>query len=145
MEFFGISGSELLLILVVGVIVIGPKHAAQALLWFKGVIEWLRAWSARLREEANFTKSGLNVDLKNFDPREYDPRKMIKDAVAEEMQLWMEQATSIEKAATPGLVPEKSPDNPKPSPDPKPDDSPATPQAEPPDVPPATPRQEKPA
>ncbi|WP_297590266.1 translocase [uncultured Mobiluncus sp.] len=137
MEFFGISGSELLLILVVGVIVIGPKHAAQALLWFKGVIEWLRAWSARLREEANFTKSGLNVDLKNFDPREYDPRKMIKDAVAEEMQLWMEQATSIEKAATPGLVPEKTPDNPNPSTEPKPD--------EPPAEPPTAPRQEKPA
>lgn len=137
MEFFGISGSELLLILVVGVIVIGPKHAAQALLWFKGVIEWMRAWSARLREEANFTKSGLNVDLKNFDPREYDPRKMIKDAVAEEMQLWMEQATSIEKAATPGLVPEKTPDNPNPSTEPKPD--------EPPAESPTAPRQEKPA
>lgn len=137
MEFFGISGSELLLILVVGVIVIGPKHAAQALLWFKGVIEWLRAWSARLREEANFTKSGLNVDLKNFDPREYDPRKMIKDAVAEEMQLWMEQAASIEKAATPGLVPGKTPDNSNPSTEPKPD--------EPPAEPPTAPRQEKPA
>lgn len=137
MEFFGISASELLLILVVGVIVIGPKHAAQALLWFKGVIEWLRAWSARLREEANFTKSGLKVDLRNFDPREYDPRKMIKDAVAEEMQLWMEQATSIEKAATPDLVPEKTPDNPNPSTEPKPD--------EPPAEPPTAPRQEKPA
>lgn len=137
MEFFGISASELLLILVVGVIVIGPKHAAQALLWFKGVIEWLRAWSARLREEANFTKSGLNVDLRNFDPREYDPRKMIKDAVAEEMQLWMEQATSIEKAATPDLVPGKTPDNPNPSTEPKPD--------EPPAEPPTAPRQEKPA
>lgn len=137
MEFFGISASELLLILVVGVIVIGPKHAAQALLWFKGVIEWLRAWSARLREEANFTKSGLKVDLRNFDPREYDPRKMIKDAVAEEMQLWMEQATSIEKAATPDLVPGKTPDNPNPSTEPKPD--------EPPAEPPTAPRQEKPA
>lgn len=137
MDFFGISASELLLILVVGVIVIGPKHAAQALLWFKGVIEWLRAWSARLREEANFTKSGLKVDLRSFDPREYDPRKMIKDAVAEEMQLWMEQATSIEKAATPDLVPGKTPDNPNPSTEPKPD--------EPPAEPPTAPRQEKPA
>ena len=111
-----------------------------------GGIFWnQRFGAARLREEANFTKSGLNVDLKNFDPREYDPRKMIKDAVAEEMQLWMEQATSIEKAATQGLVPEKTPDNPQPSADPKPDDSPAKPPAEPPVVPPATPRQEKPA
>ena len=145
MEFFGISGSELLLILVVGVIVIGPKHAAQALLWFKGVIEWLREWSARLREEANFTKSGLNVDLRNFDPREYDPRKMIKDAVAEEMQLWMEQAADIEKATTQGLVPKKTPENPQPPAGSEPDNPPATPQAEPPNTPPATPRQEKPA
>ena len=135
MEFFGISGSELLLILVVGVIVIGPKHAAQALLWLKKTIEWLRAWSARLREEANFTKSGLNVDLSNFDPREYDPRKMIKDAVAEEMQLWMEQAANIEKATTQGLVPKNPSDAPKPSsPEPKivapPADSPTTPRQE---------------
>lgn len=143
MEFFGISGSELLLILVVGVIVIGPRNAAQALLWFKKVIEWLREWSARLREEANFTKSGLSVDLSSFDPREYDPRKMIKDAVAEEMQLWMEQVADIEKAAstektvTTDLVTKKSTDTPKPSIDSAPDDSPAEP--------PAAPRQEKPA
>ena len=143
MEFFGISGSELLLILVVGVIVIGPRNAAQALLWFKKVIEWLREWSARLREEANFTKSGLSVDLSSFDPREYDPRKMIKDAVAEEMQLWMEQVADIEKAAstektvTTDLVTKKSTDTPRPSIDFAPGDSPTEP--------PAAPRQEKPA
>ena len=143
MEFFGISGSELLLILVVGVIVIGPRNAAQALLWFKKVIEWLREWSARLREEANFTKSGLSVDLSSFDPREYDPRKMIKDAVAEEMQLWMEQVADIEKAAstektvTTDLVTKKSTDTPKPSIDSAPGDSPTEP--------PAAPRPEKPA
>ncbi|WP_279106752.1 translocase [Mobiluncus curtisii] len=143
MEFFGISGSELLLILVVGVIVIGPRNAAQALLWFKKVIEWLREWSARLREEANFTKSGLSVDLSSFDPREYDPRKMIKDAVAEEMQLWMEQVADIEKAAstektaTTDLVTKKSPNTSKPTTGSAPGDSPTEP--------PAAPRQEKPA
>lgn len=99
MEFFGISGSELLLILVVGVIILGPRHAAQGLMWFKRAIDWMRAWSARLREETKATKDGVKIDLSDFDPRQYDPRRMIKEAVAEEMELWMEQAAQMEDSA----------------------------------------------
>ena len=104
MEFLGISGSELLLILVVAVIIIGPRHAAQALVWLKKAIDWLRAWSAKLREQTAETEDGLKVDLSGLDPRQYDPRRMIKDAVAEEMQLWMEQAAGLEKTTEGALL-----------------------------------------
>ena len=94
MNFFGIDGSEMVLILVVAVIVIGPSRAAQAVSWLRDIIQGLRNWSAQMREQTAKTKEGISVDLSKFDPREYDPRRMIKDAVAEEMQLWMEQAKS---------------------------------------------------
>lgn len=102
MEFFGINGSELLLIIVVGVIIVGPKHVAQGIYWLKSAIEKARQWSAQLREEASATKDGIKIDLSTFDPREYDPRKLIKDAVAEEMQAWIEATKAAPPAdATP--------------------------------------------
>lgn len=99
MDFFGINGSELLLILIVGVIVVGPKNAAQAIVWLKSALQKLREWSQTLRQEANLTKDGQKIDLKDFDPRNYDPRKLIKDAVAEEMKLWLEASAPIEDSA----------------------------------------------
>lgn len=120
MEFFGINGSELLLIIVVGVIIVGPKHAAQGIYWLKSAIEKARQWSAQLREEASATKDGIKIDLSTFDPREYDPRKLIKDAVAEEMQAWIEatkaappaDSTSEENETQPPQQTTESPDVP---------------------------------
>lgn len=93
MEFFGISGSELLLILVVGVIVMGPRHAAQGILWLRQALHYLRRWSRKLREETAGAGKGLNVDLSEFDFAKYDPRYLVKEAVAEEMHLWMQALT----------------------------------------------------
>lgn len=108
MEFFGISGSELLLILVVGVVIIGPRHAAQGIMWLKKALDSLRGWSARLREETTATEEGLKVDLSAFDPRLYDPRRLVKEAVAEEMELWMQAASETSKNAPYESSPEKT-------------------------------------
>lgn len=121
MEFFGISGSELLLIIVVGVIIVGPKHVAQGIYWLKSAIEKARQWSAQLREEASATKDGIKIDLSTFDPREYDPRKLIKDAVAEEMQAWIEAT----KAAPPADSTPKENETPPPQQTPESADTPA--------------------
>lgn len=99
MNFFGIDASEMLLILVVGVVVVGPSRAAKGVLWFKQALEKLREWSAKLREDTVASEEGLKVDLTAFDPRQYDPRRMIKEAVAEEMQAWIEASQGLKSEA----------------------------------------------
>ncbi|MFC5280296.1 hypothetical protein ACFPGO_00150 [Arcanobacterium canis] len=95
---FGISGTEFIILLIVGVIVLGPSRAAQAILALQRAIEKARGWSAQLREQtAQYRQAGdsttgdLNDALSAFSPRGLDPRRMIKDAVAEEMQLWLKE------------------------------------------------------
>lgn len=110
MEFFGISGSELLLILVVGVIIVGPRHAAQGIMWLRQSLQYLRRWSAKLREETTAAGSGLKVDLSGFDPSQFNPRHLVKEAVAEEMQLWMKAITTGPPPEVTQLEPGEIPD-----------------------------------
>ena len=81
MNFFGIDASEMLLILVVGVVVVGPSRAAKGVLWFKQALEKLREWSAKLREDTVASEEGL------------------KEAVAEEMQAWIEASQGLKSEA----------------------------------------------
>lgn len=99
MEFFGISGGELMIILVVALLVIGPESLAQALRWFKSGVGKLKEFSARLREEAKLAERGIGIDeidLSGIDLNTFaelkglDPRQIIREAVQEEMQAWME-------------------------------------------------------
>lgn len=110
MEFFGISGSELLLILVVGVIIAGPRHAAQGIMWLRQALQYLRRWSAKLREETTAAGSGLKVDLSGFDPSQFNPRHLVKEAVAEEMQLWIKAITTCSSPEVTQLEPGETPD-----------------------------------
>ena len=104
MSFFGINGPEFVVLLIVVVIVLGPARAAQALVWLQKGLKRVRDWSAKVRAETAqlnpVDKEALD-ELRQLDPRQLDPRKMIRDAVAEEMQAWMEQAGQA------------APDNPK--------------------------------
>ncbi|WP_070448299.1 hypothetical protein [Trueperella sp. HMSC08H06] len=98
MEFFGISGGEFLIILVVAVIVLGPEAIISALRGLRKAIDAAKGFSARVREEtsANLKSAGLSdLDLSAFDMRDLDPRQMIREAVHEEMQAWMQQTNSL--------------------------------------------------
>lgn len=106
MNLFGVSSVELVVILVVVVLTIGPKGLAQALRAFRRAVDFGRSWSARLREEAH-RDVGLDdvdlsgLDLSQLDLRQYDPREIVRQAVREEMEAWTKQA---------GQQPGKSPD-----------------------------------
>lgn len=92
---FGINGAELLVLLFVFLIVLGPKGLQQALRGFKQAVAWGRALSRRLREESKMDLSGTGfaeVDWSEFDLSQYDPREIIRQAVREEMDAWIEQA-----------------------------------------------------
>ncbi|PWF27727.1 translocase [Ancrocorticia populi] len=107
---FGIEATELLVILVVTLVLIGPESVIHALKWFKSAIEVLKRWSGRLREETKVEMSDLDfsplnlggTDLSSFDLRDYNPREMVRQAVREEMDAWMTQVSGHEQ---PGAKP----------------------------------------
>ncbi|MFT0761822.1 translocase [Actinomyces sp. F1_1611] len=92
---FGINGAELLVLLFVFLIILGPKGIQDALRGFKRLVAWARSISAKLREESNLDlqSTGLTeLNLSDFDLSQYDPREIIRQAVREEMDAWIEQA-----------------------------------------------------
>lgn len=94
---FGINGAELLVLLFVFLVILGPKGLQEALRGFKNAVGWARSFSQKLREESkvDLSATGLSeIDWSEFDFSEYDPREIIRQAVREEMDAWVEQAKS---------------------------------------------------
>ena len=91
----GISGGEFLVLLVVGALVLGPKNIAEALRAMRKGIEALRQWSAGMRAEAGGELGVAEKEvaaLANLDFRQLDPRRIVREAVREEMEAWMAMA-----------------------------------------------------
>ncbi|WP_082093254.1 twin-arginine translocase TatA/TatE family subunit [Demequina sediminicola] len=78
----GINGGELLIIVLVAILVIGPERMPEYARQF-------REWIVRGRDMVNEGKESLksevgdDVDWKQLDPRQYDPRRIVKEALAE--------------------------------------------------------------
>ncbi len=79
---FDINGAEFLILLLVAVVVIGPERLPRYTREFRG-------WVARFRDlltEARVSvrdEMGDTVDFAALDPRQYDPRHIVKDVLAE--------------------------------------------------------------
>ncbi|MFT0848315.1 hypothetical protein VR010_11245 [Actinomycetaceae bacterium L2_0104] len=101
---FGISGGELIVLLVIAALILGPKNVAQALHGLRKLLEWAREWSARLRTDTSMDLSVLGIDpgdvekIKNFNLSQYDPRQMVREAVQEEMNAWIAATSGAAKA-----------------------------------------------
>ena len=91
----GISGGEFLVLLVVGALVLGPKNIAEALRAMRKGIEALRQWSAGMRAGADGELGVAEKEvaaLANLDLRQLDPRRIVREAVRDEMEAWMAMA-----------------------------------------------------
>ncbi|MDR1634303.1 MAG: hypothetical protein LBS27_05170 [Bifidobacteriaceae bacterium] len=96
MELFGISGSEFLVLVVLAVLVAGPKGAVQGLAALKKGLAAFRAWNARLRQDSDLgaVAADLKIGPGGLDLSQYDPRALVRQAVKEEMDAWARQADS---------------------------------------------------
>jgi len=81
---FGINGGELLILLLVAGLVIGPER-------LPAYAEQLAGWVRRLRDVARDTKDRVgaelgteDVDWAALDPRRYDPRRIVRDALLDD-------------------------------------------------------------
>ncbi len=80
---FDINGGEFLVILLVAVIVIGPKrlpaYAEQLARYTKQARHYLA--DARRRVDAELGDEVKDIDWEALDPRRYDPRRIVRDAL----------------------------------------------------------------
>lgn len=90
MNLFGISSVEMLVLVVVIVLTMGPKGLSQAMRGLRKVTDFLKSWSRGLREEARRQELSM-PDLGDLDLRQYDPRQIVREAVQEEMAAWFDQ------------------------------------------------------
>lgn len=81
---FGINGGELIILLVVAAVVVGPER-------LPAYAEQLAGWVRRLRDVARDTKERVDAELGDedvdwaaLDPRRYDPRRIVRDALLDD-------------------------------------------------------------
>ncbi len=83
---FGINTPELLIIAVVAVLVIGPQRLPEYVQKLKNLIREVRRMAAGARETIK-DEAGVDldeIDWKKLDPRQYDPRRIIRDALMDD-------------------------------------------------------------
>ncbi|CAM3944565.1 twin-arginine translocase subunit TatB [Micrococcus flavus] len=81
----GINGSELIILIVIALVVLGPEKLPE---YTRSLTQWIR----RMRDMAEGAKTQFKeetgtdfdeVDWRKYDPRQYDPRRIIREALAE--------------------------------------------------------------
>ena len=82
---FGINGSEFIVLLVVAAIVLGPErlpvYAAQLGRLVRELRRMAQGASTQMREELG--PEFEDIDWRKLDPRQYDPRKIVRDALSD--------------------------------------------------------------
>lgn len=86
-NIFGMSQGELLLIMVVVLVIIGPDR-------LPGAVENVRRWIRQARDMANQAKGDLreqvgddiDLDWRKWDPRQYNPKRIVREALMEDVE-----------------------------------------------------------
>ena len=80
---FGIDSEKLVILAVITAVVLGParlpEYARKLAEWIKSFRNFADNAQAQLSEEL-----GEEVDWRKLDPRQYDPRRIIREALLEE-------------------------------------------------------------
>ena len=83
---FGINGPEFLLLLLIGILVIGPQRLPEYTQKLANLVREVRRMASGAREQIK-EEVGIDiddVDWKKYDPRQYDPRRIIKEALLDD-------------------------------------------------------------
>jgi sec-independent protein translocase protein TatB len=82
----GINAPELLIIAIVAVLVIGPARLPEYAEKLRNLIRELRRMASGARDTIK-EEAGVDlddIDWKKLDPRQYDPRRIIRDALMDD-------------------------------------------------------------
>lgn len=83
---FGIDAEKLFVLLIIGALVLGPDKLPEYAAKFGQLVRELRRMAAgaqeQLREELG--PEFEDIDWNRLDPRQYDPRRIIRDALSDD-------------------------------------------------------------
>jgi sec-independent protein translocase protein TatB len=82
----GINGPEFLLLLIIGLLVIGPRRLPEYTQKLANIVKEVRRMASGAREQIK-EEVGIDiddVDWRKYDPRQYDPRRIIKEALLDD-------------------------------------------------------------
>lgn len=85
---FGLSGEKLLILAVIALLVLGPErlpHYAQQLARLVKSMKRM-AQGARVQLQDELGENFEDVDWKKLDPRQYDPRRIIREALLDDSE-----------------------------------------------------------
>ena len=83
----GVNGAEFLVLVVVALLVVGPErlpaYAEQLGVWVRTLRRFMS--TARERVASELGEEVADVDWASLDPRRYDPRRIVREALLEDL------------------------------------------------------------
>ncbi len=113
----GINGLELIVLALLGVIILGPERLPEYAAQLGQLVRSLRRMATGAREQLREEMGPEidDVDWRKLDPRQYDPRRIIKEALADDpIDSWTVPTESCPPA--PAASPPVPPDAQSPTP-----------------------------
>ncbi|WP_347975942.1 Sec-independent protein translocase TatB [Microbacterium sp. ProA8] len=111
---FGLTIEKLLLIGLVAALILGPERLPRYAESLAGLTKRAREWvsTARTRVRDEMGEDFDDVDWRTLDPRQYDPRRIIREALLDDApvaSVAAAQTTAETDAQTPPTTPVRSP------------------------------------
>jgi sec-independent protein translocase protein TatB len=90
---FGLSGEKLLILGIIAVIVLGPERLPEYAKGLANIIKSLRkmADGAKTQMKEELGEDFDDMDWRKLDPRQYDPRRIIREALTEDLDFSAEK------------------------------------------------------
>lgn len=91
---FGVNGSEVIVLIVVALVVIGPKRLPEYAAMLRDFVKSFRRMAEGAKETVknDFGEELSAYDWRSLDPRQYDPRRIVREALAEENEAIRKEA-----------------------------------------------------
>lgn len=99
--FFGLGGWEIVVLLVVFLVFVGPQRLPDVT---RQLIQWVRQARRWVDDSRTTVEDEMGIaieDLKKYDPRQYDPRRIIREALAEDYDEVRSEVRSLGKQVDP--------------------------------------------
>lgn len=82
---FGLSGEKLLILGLIAVFVLGPDRLPTYAKQFANLVKSVRRMAEGAKGQLE-NEIGEELDWKKLDPRQYDPRRIIREALVEDAE-----------------------------------------------------------
>jgi sec-independent protein translocase protein TatB len=110
---FDINGGEFVILLVVALVVLGPERLPQYAAQLAKLVRDARGFAVRAREQVRdeMGEEFDDVDWQQLDPRRYDPRRIVREALMDDGPLFgddpkiSDAAPNVPPAMRPDAVP----------------------------------------